>query len=74
LIFSYFKFFQKIWQPSIFYPVILTAGGNLDLISEKLPSAEFFSFPSPFTEKEQAFLKKAMKIHQSDNSDFKGRG
>src|SRR5699024_7045141 len=50
-----------------------TMKGNFDLIKEKLPSAKSFSFPSPFTEKEQAFLKKAMKIHRDDNSGFEGR-
>ena len=51
-----------------------TVKGHLDLIAEKLTSTESFSFPSPFTEKEQAFLKEAMKIHQSDQSEFEGRG
>lgn len=33
-----------------------TTKGNLDVIAEKLPSSESFSFPNPFTEKEQEFL------------------
>lgn len=44
-----------------------TTKGNLDLIAEKLPSSEPFSFPNPFTEKEQEFLKEAMEIYQKDN-------
>ncbi|WP_010098414.1 MerR family transcriptional regulator [Ornithinibacillus scapharcae] len=50
-----------------------TTKGNLDLIAEKLPSSDSFSFPNPFSEKEQVFLKKATEIYQRDNSGFKGR-
>ncbi|WP_205948468.1 hypothetical protein [Pueribacillus theae] len=45
-----------------------TLKGNLDLVAEKLPSSETFSFPNPFTEKEQEFLKEAMKIYQNNHS------
>jgi len=45
-----------------------TTKGNLELISEKLPSSEHLSFPNPFTEGEQEFLKKAMEIYQKGNS------
>jgi len=45
----------------------------LDLIVEKLPSSEPFSFPNPFTEEEEEFLKEAMEIYQRDNSGFKER-
>ncbi|MBS4207239.1 MerR family transcriptional regulator [Bacillus sp. FJAT-50079] len=45
----------------------VTMKGNLDLISEKLPSTEPFPFPNPFTEKEQEFLKEAMEIYQKDH-------
>lgn len=44
-----------------------TLKGNLNLVEEKLPSTEPFSFPNPFLEKEQEFLKKAMEIYQSNN-------
>ncbi|CAM4086405.1 MerR family transcriptional regulator [Lederbergia lenta] len=50
-----------------------TTKGNLDLIAEKLPSSESFSFPNPFTEKEQEFLIEAMEIYQRDNSGFTWR-
>ncbi|MBY7141832.1 MerR family transcriptional regulator [Virgibacillus sp. NKC19-3] len=48
-----------------------TTKGNLDLITEKLPSTESFSFPNPFTEKEQEFLKEAMEIFRKDNAGFR---
>jgi len=38
--------------------------GNLDLIAERLPFADSLSFPNPFSEKEQAFLKESMEIFQ----------
>ena len=44
-----------------------TTKGNLDLIVEKLPSSEPFSFPNPFSEKEQRFIIEAMEIYQKDN-------
>ena len=44
-----------------------TMKGNIDLITEKIPSAEPFSFPNPFTEKEQEFLKEAMEYYQKSN-------
>jgi hypothetical protein len=44
-----------------------TMKGNMDLIAEKIPSAEPFSFPNPFTEKEQEFLKEAMDYYQKSN-------
>ena len=44
-----------------------TMKGNLDLIEEKLPSSEPFSFPNPFTEKEQEFIKEAMEYYQKSN-------
>ncbi|WP_223555572.1 MerR family transcriptional regulator [Lysinibacillus sphaericus] len=46
-----------------------TLKGKLDLIEEKLPSTESFKFPNPFTEKEQIFLKEAMKIYQNNCSN-----
>lgn len=45
-----------------------TSKGKLNLIAEKLPSSEPFSFPNPFTQKEQEFLKRAMEIYQTDNT------
>jgi len=50
-----------------------TMKGNLDLIVEKLPSSESFSFPIPFMEYEEEFLKEAMEIYRRDNSGFKKR-
>src|SRR5690625_2037172 len=47
--------------------------GHLDLIVEKLPSSEPFSFPNPFTEEEEEFLKEAMEIYLRNNSGFKER-
>ena len=44
-----------------------TAKGNLDLITEKLPSPESISFPNPFTEREEEFLKEAMEFYQANN-------
>lgn len=50
-----------------------TTKGHLDLIVEKLPSSESFSFPNPFTEEEEEFLKEAMEIHRRDNFGFERR-
>lgn len=44
-----------------------TSKGKLEMIVEKLPSAKPLSFPSPFTKKEQAFLKEAMEVYQKNN-------
>lgn len=48
-----------------------TTKGNLDLIVKELPSSESFSFPNPFTKKEDVFLKEAMQFYKEDNSGFK---
>ncbi|MGE7999703.1 MerR family transcriptional regulator [Lysinibacillus sp. NPDC093190] len=45
-----------------------TLKGNLDLVEEKLPSTESFSFPNPFTEKEQEFLKEAMEFYKNNSN------
>ncbi|EON71867.1 MerR family transcriptional regulator [Lysinibacillus sphaericus] len=45
-----------------------TLKGNLDLVEEKLPSTESFSFPNPFTEKEQEFLKEAMEFYKKNSN------
>jgi|SRR5699024_1533045 len=50
-----------------------TTKGHLDLIVEKLPPSESYSFPNPFTEEEEEFLKEAMEIHRRDNFEFKRR-
>ncbi|MDD1505128.1 MerR family transcriptional regulator [Lysinibacillus sp. CNPSo 3705] len=43
-----------------------TLKGNLDLVEKKLPFTESFKFPNPFTEKEQIFLKEAIRIYQNN--------
>jgi DNA-binding transcriptional MerR regulator len=47
-----------------------TSKGQLELITEKLSSAKPLSFPNPFTEKEQAFLKEAMEVYQKNNPSY----
>ncbi len=48
-----------------------TTKGNLDVITEELPSSQSLSFPNPFSEKEQEFLKKTMEIYQRGESGVK---
>lgn len=48
-----------------------TMKGNMDLIAEKIPSVEPFSFPNPFTEKEQEFLKEAMDYYQKATNHYR---
>lgn len=43
-----------------------TLKGNLDLVEKKLPFTESLKFPNPFTEKEQIFLKEAIRIYQNN--------
>ncbi|WP_342511927.1 MerR family transcriptional regulator [Sporosarcina sp. FSL K6-1522] len=62
--------FSKESQETIESLILLmneTMKGNMDLIAEKIPSVEPFSFPNPFTEKEQEFLKEAMDYYQKSN-------
>lgn len=46
-----------------------TAQGKLDMFLEKFPYSKSFSFPNPFTEKEQIFLKESIKIYQNNCSN-----
>lgn len=44
-----------------------TVKGKLELVEERLQTSEPVSFPNPFTEKEQEFLKVAMEIYKNNN-------
>lgn len=50
-----------------------TLKGNLDLVEKKLPFTESFKFPNPFTEKEQIFLKEAIRIYQNNCSNTQAK-
>jgi len=47
-----------------------TTQGNLDIVIERLPTTASFSFPNPFTNEEEEFLKEAMKFYRKNNTGY----